>query len=267
MPWIARGLRDGFVTTRYPRRPDDYGEGFRASIALRREALGDAERPTDASEVPDLCPTGAIGVRAGQIRLDRGRCILCGRCVAVRPDLFRFDAAIEIAVDHRDLLVVPAPGEDLDDAALEARRRELATRVRALGRSVHVRHVDCGSDGSEEWEIAALWNPFYDLQRLGVYLTASPRHADLLLVTGAGAAGMHEPLEHAYAAMAQPRVVVAVGTDAASGGLFAMTYATRSGVTHVPIDVYVPGSPPSPFSILHGILLALGLMSRPGRPT
>ena len=128
-----------------------------------------------------------------------------------------------------------------------------------LRRSVHIRHVDAGSDGSEEWEINALFGPVYDVHRLGLFLTASPRHADLLLVTGAGSAGMTGPLRSAYAAMPDPRVVLAVGTDAISGGLVSPSYATAGGVSRtVPVDVWVPGSPPSPFSILHGILVAVG---------
>ena len=128
-----------------------------------------------------------------------------------------------------------------------------------------MRHVDAGSDGSEEWEIAALLNPVYDIHRLGIFFTASPRHADLLLVTGAGSAGMAGPLRACYEAMPDPRVVLAVGTDAISGGMVSPSYATAGGVGHwVPVDVWVPGSPPSPFSILHGILMAIGRLPRRG---
>ena len=84
---------------------------------------------------------------------------------------------------------------------------------------MHLRHVDAGSDGTEEWEILALLNPVYDIHRLGMFFTASPRHADVLLVTGAGARGMPEPLRQTYDAMPHPKVVIAVGTDAVSGGL------------------------------------------------
>ena len=145
-------------------------------------------------------------------------------------------------------------------------RAELAARVRALRRSVHIRHVDTGSDGSEEWEIHALLNPVYDIGRLGIFFTASPRHADILLVTGAGGHGMAGPLRRTLEAMPAPTVVIAAGTDAISGGLTAPTYAVAGGVGGlVPVDVWVPGSPPSPFSLLHAILLALGRVG-PHRP-
>jgi Ni,Fe-hydrogenase III small subunit/ferredoxin len=193
------------------------------------------------------------------VALDRGKCILCGRCVAERPDIFSFDSSPEVASLTRAMLVVPATEES--KAALATARLQLSRRVRALRRSVHVRHVDAGSDGSEEWEITALLGPVYDVHRLGVFFTASPRHADLLLVTGAGSAGMAGPLLTTYEAMPDPRVVVAVGTDAISGGVVSPSYATQGGVGDiVPVDVWVPGSPPSPFSILHGILLAVGLL-------
>jgi Ni,Fe-hydrogenase III small subunit/ferredoxin len=260
MPWITRGLRDGILTTRYPRRSDGYGSDHRASVTVT-----DGAQPGDA-DIERLCPTGAITATAGRVRLDQGRCILCGRCVAARPDIFAFDSHIEVAALRREGLVVPQDPGDLDPAALEEARTRLAERVRALRRSVHVRHVDAGSDGSEEWEIAALVNPVYDIQRLGVFFTASPRHADLLLVTGAGTAGMAGPLRRTWAAMPEPKIVVAAGTDAISGGLAHPSYATRGGISEiVPVDVWVPGSPPSPFSLLHGILLAVGRLEERNR--
>jgi Ni,Fe-hydrogenase III small subunit len=119
--------------------------------------------------------------------------------------------------------------------------------------------VDAGSDGAAEQEIQALLNPVYDVHRLGIFLTASPRHADVLLVTGAGARGMLAPLRRTYDGMPDPKIVIAVGTDAVSGGLVSPSYATAGGVaTAVPVDVWLPGSPPSPFGILHALLLGLG---------
>lgn len=256
MPWAWRGLREGIVTTRYPARPDSYGRGFRGAVSLRQPAL-----PASGADPAQLCPTGAIAGEHGALRVDRGRCILCGRCVEAMPELFAFDDSPEVAAGSRASLVVPA-GEETEEE-LARLRADLARRAAALRRSVHVRHVDAGSDGSEEWEVAALLNPVYDVQRLGIFFTATPRHADLLLVTGAGSVGMAEPLRATYEAMPRPRVVVAAGTDAASGGIVGPGYAVLGGVGEVvPVDVFVPGSPPSPFSLLHGILLAVGLLPR-----
>lgn len=241
MPWVFRGLRDGILTTRYPTRPDEYGQNFRAAVEVI------ADRDVD----PAVCPTGAIGPGPA---LDRGRCILCGRCVAERPDVFAWATGTETARLTREALVVPEQDGDID-----AVRAELAQRVKAFGRSVHVRHVDVGSDGSDEWEVAALLNPVYDVHRLGIFFTASPRHADILLATGVGARGMAAPLARTYEAMAQPLVVIAAGTDAVSGGLVRPSYATGGGIgSLVPVDIWVPGSPASPFSLLHAILLAMG---------
>jgi Ni,Fe-hydrogenase III small subunit/ferredoxin len=252
VPWVTRGLRNGVLTTRYPARPDGYPPSWRGRLVVKEIPAGG--RPAAA----EICPTGAIISTPGRPpSVDRGRCILCGRCVAERPDVFAFDPSFEVAGVVRPELVVPVAEETV--GSIDAVRSELHRRVGALRRSVHIRHVDAGSDGCEEWEINALFGPVYDIQRLGLFLTASPRHADLLLVTGAGSAGMTGPLRSAYAAMPDPRVVVAVGTDAISGGLVSPSYATAGGVSRtVPVDVWVPGSPPSPFSILHGILLAVG---------
>lgn len=266
MPWVSRGLRNGVLTTPYPRQPDGYGHNWRGAIRVREEGAPTGVReegaPTGACE--ELCPTNAISsATSGLPSVDRGRCILCHRCVTARPDLFSNGSSPEVASEARQGLVVPATEES--EAAVMTARTELARRARTLRRSVHVRHVDAGSDGSEEWEIMALLGPVYDIHRLGVFFTASPRHADLLLVTGAGSAGMAGPLRATYEAMPGPKIVLAVGADAISGGMISPTYATHGGVGNiVPVDVWVPGSPPSPFSILHGVLLAVGVLVEAG---
>ena len=133
---------------------------------------------------------------------------------------------------------------------------------------MHVRHVDAGSDGSEEWEIQALLGPVYDIHRLGVFFTASPRHADVLLVTGAGARGMSGPLRVTYDGMPEPKVVIAAGTNAVSGGLLSQSEAVTAGIAAtVPVDVWLPGSPPSPFGILSALLIAVGQLAGGGRRT
>ena len=248
--WVLRGLRDGVVTTRWPGRADEYADSWRGPVTVI----------SDAGQAPDgLCPTGAIE----GMRVDQGKCILCGRCVAALPDVFAWSAGAtgpDAAALARQALVVPPLPET--DAAVEAVRARLAERTAGLRRSVHIRHVDAGSDGSEEWEIQALLGPVYDIHRLGFFLTASPRHADVLLVTGAGTAGMAWPLRTTYDGMPDPKVVIAVGTDAVSGGLFG---DRLTGVaTVVPVDVWVPGSPPSPFAILNALLIATGKL--PGAP-
>lgn len=253
MIWLLRGLRNGVLATGWPRRPDEYQQNFPAAIAVT--GSGDDH---GADRVADVCPTGAIQAAPhGRLVVDRGRCILSGACVAARPDLFVWAPGAGTAVLSRTALVVSESDETED--RLAAVRTALADRVRRLRRSVHIRHVDAGSDGADEWEVNALFNPVYDVHRLGIFLTASPRHADILLVTGAGARGMTEPLARTLEAMPRPLVIIAAGTDAISGGLIVGSYATNGGITDLlPVDVWVPGNPPSPFSLLHGILLALG---------
>lgn len=257
MPWVFRGLRNGVVTTRWPRRPDRYFDDFAAAV----EVMATSEKWIEAADAAfngrgRLCPTDAITVVDSQVRLDRGACILCGRCVAAFPELFRWAPGSAVSTMQRDALVVGDVPET--DDALGQLRDALARRVRRLRRSIHIRHVDAGSDGSDEWEVQALLNPVYDVHRLGIFFTASPRHADILLVTGIGTAGMLAALARTREAMPDPVVVVAAGTDAVSGGLIGRGYTTGTGIgAEVDVDVWVPGAPASPFSLMHGILLAL----------
>lgn len=248
--WLVRGLRQGQLTTRYPRGDERAPLGFRGRV----EVLDITDGTADLAQ---LCPTGAIGVDPhGQVSLDRGRCILCGACVLAAPQRFRFVPGYETAARSRGALVASGDAVSPERPSREA----LGELAPALRRSIHVRHIDCGSDGSEEWEIQALWNPYYDIQRLGFFLTNAPRHADVLLVTGGVTAPMRAPLQRTWEVMPEPKALVAVGTDACSGGL-ADGEVIAGGVDQVlPVDVYVPGSPPAPIAILHGLLLAVGLL-------
>jgi Ni,Fe-hydrogenase III small subunit/ferredoxin len=257
MPWVFRGLRNGVVTTKWPHRPDAYFEEFPAAV----EVVGndDASRGVVRGMLHGphtLCPTGAISIQQQSIHLDRGSCILCGRCVAALPRLFAWAPGAGVSQLRRQALIVGDVPET--DESLAAVREALALRVARLRRSIHIRHVDAGSDGSDEWEVQALLNPTYDIHRLGIFVTASPRHADILLVTGIGTAGMLAALRRTREAMPDPVVVIAVGTDAISGGLIGRGYTSGTGIGDtVDVDVWVPGAPASPFSLLHGILLAL----------
>jgi len=262
MPWATRGLRDRVLTTRWPQHEDAYFDEFPASIAV--VAPGDPDALVDAAIA--ACPTAAIE-RApdGAPRLDRGRCILCGRCAALAPETFAWERGSDVSSLARDALVVGEAPET--DESLRALRAALNRRVRRLRRSVHIRHVDTGTDGSDEWEVQALANPVYDVHRLGIFFTASPRHADILLLTGIGASGMVEPLRRTLEAMPRPIVVIATGAEAISGGIIGGGYMGGAGVGGlVDVDVWVPGSPATPFAILHGILLALDRLPAPRAP-
>ena len=139
-------------------------------------------------------------------------------------------------------------------------RREIQ---RVLGRSLAIREVDAGSCNGCELEIIALNNSVYDIERFGIHFVASPRHADMLLVTGPVTRNMELALKKTYDATPDPKVVVAVGACGISGGIFGTNYATRGGVDQViPVDVYIPGCPPRPEAILYGILLAVGRLGR-----
>jgi Ni,Fe-hydrogenase III small subunit/ferredoxin len=262
--WVLRGLRDGVVTTRWPARPDDYADTWRGPVRLLPAAAALTANPADPDTIEALCPTGAITAgHDGNVRVDQGGCILCSRCVAERPDVFAWSRGATgpgAAALTRNQLIVPELPET--DAAIEAARARLRERTAALRRSLHIRHVDAGSDGSEEWEIQALLGPVYDIHRLGVFFTASPRHADVLLVTGAGAHGMTVPLRTTYDAMPDPKIVIATGTDAVSGGLLGESDMTTGGIAAtVPVDVWLAGSPPSPFGIINALLAAVGKLA------
>ena len=139
-------------------------------------------------------------------------------------------------------------------------REELQERIRAvLGRALCIRHVDAGSCNACELEIHALGNPYYNIEGVGIRFVASPRHADMLLVTGPVSRHMETALRLTYEATPDPKLVVAVGDCGCTGGIFGETYATRGRVENViPVNVAVPGCPPSPARILGGILAALG---------
>ncbi len=148
---------------------------------------------------------------------------------------------------------------NLLDRDLERTGEALKLRIQRLfGRSLALREVDAGSCNACEEEIKALTSPYYDLERFGVKIVASPRHADGLLVTGPVARQMMIPLMKTYEATPSPKIVIAVGACAISGGIYGESYASLGGVEKVlPVDVHIPGCPPTPYALIYGIMLAL----------
>jgi Ni,Fe-hydrogenase III small subunit len=144
-------------------------------------------------------------------------------------------------------------------AAETALAERLGARIHSLlRRSLHIRHLDAGSCNGCDWEIQALLGPVYDIQRLGIDIVASPRHADLLLVTGSVTRHLEQAVLMTYEAMPEPRMVVAVGACACGGGVLQGSYCTAGGVPNVlPVDVFIPGCPPRPNALIHGLLVAL----------
>lgn len=154
--------------------------------------------------------------------------------------------------------IVSEPAPEADEALRGTARRLSEAMLRRLGRALVIRHVDAGSCNGCELEIHALGNPYYNLEALGIRFAASPRHADLLLVTGPVAKNMEVALKRAYDATPEPKLVVAVGDCGCTGGIFGESYASCGRVANViPVDVSVPGCPPTPLQLMQGILAAI----------
>ena len=157
--------------------------------------------------------------------------------------------------------VLTEPVPSADEIGLDTKRLQ-ASLLEVMGRALCIRHVDAGSCNGCELEIHALNNPYYNLEGAGIRFVASPRHADLLLVTGPVSVNMEEALRRTYDATPDPKLVVAVGDCGVCGGVFGESYASRGKVANViPVDLTVPGCPPSPVAILRGILAAAGRTS------
>jgi Ni,Fe-hydrogenase III small subunit/Fe-S-cluster-containing hydrogenase component 2 len=284
---LRQSLKTGVVTTSYPQTPPEVSRRARGKPEIDWTNWKDA-RPAAA-----ICPTGAISFQdaGGQriARLDLAKCIFCGLCADADPAI-RMTNVCECAARRRDDLeasavyklnadgahdrlisppsaTTPPPGElsPAQRKSLVSVGQQIQARSEKLfGRSLHIREVDAGSCNGCEVEIVGLNSPIYDIERFGIHFVASPRHADMLLVTGPVTRNMELALRKTYDAMPAPRLVVAVGACGCSGGIFGQNYASLGGVDQViPVDVYIPGCPPNPHALLHGILLATGRLTEP----
>jgi Ni,Fe-hydrogenase III small subunit len=234
--WVIRGFRTGIKTTLYPRKPDT-AAGVSPGLPV-----GGNYPPEVAASIAASCPTEALRQQDGRLVVDYRRCVHAYRCVR--------RAAVPVAWSHG---------------------YEWATRVgscdfgKPFQRSIHIIVVDAGDCGACLHEVKLLNNPYYNMHRLGFFLTPTPRHADILLVVGPGTDHMRVALQKTYDAMPTPKRVVAVGACALSGSVFGPSFVSEGGVANLlPVDVEVPGQPPPPLAILHGLLLAVG-RAAPGR--
>lgn len=201
-----------------------------------------------------LCPVNAIDSRNGSI--DLGRCTFCNECALMMPESIRFTNDYRIAVNRReDLVIMPGQTEALrlDETTV---RKEIR---RLFRRSLKLRQVSAGGDNSCEMELAASGNVNFDLGRYGIEFVASPRHADGIVITGPVTENMSEALAICYKAVPSPKVIILVGTDAISGGLFAGSPSLKRGfIDSHHVDLYVPGNPAHPLTFINGVLDLVG---------
>lgn len=227
-------LRKQPVSARFRGRPV-ISEGIEAGLAGRAAAL---------------CPAGAIDSRNGAI--DLGRCAYCNECAMAFPGVYGFTNDYRIAATRReDLIIRPGQAEPLriDETSVRKEVRKL------FRKSLKLRQVSAGGDNSCEIELGAAGNVNFDMGRYGIEFVASPRHADGIVITGPVSENMARALEICYAATPAPKVIILVGTDAISGGLFAGSPAIkRDFIENHHIDLFVPGNPAHPLTFINGVM-------------
>ena len=222
-----------------------------------RPCLTETRDADDAEHAAAVCPTGAF--TAAPLALDLGRCLFCGECARIAPRNVRFTNDYRIGSPTREGLVV-RPGDPR--IAFDAGKVRPEIR-RCFSRALQLREVSAGGDASVEMELGATGNVNFDLGRFGIGFTASPRHADGVVVSGPVTANMAEALEICYDAVAEPKILVACGSEACSGGLFADSRAVDRTFfdTHTP-DLWLPGAPTHPMTYIDGMMNLLGRKTR-----
>jgi len=243
--WLTR-LRQGHRTSAFPATVDPLPERFRG-----RPSLDEARCDSGCTACADACPTQAISI--SPLRLDTGACVFCPVCEERCPTgAIHFGGDHRLAARHRSDLV-----HDSREGVLASALG--ATMRRVFGRSLKLRQVSAGGCGACEAELNALGNVVFDLSRFGIDFVASPRHADGIVITGPVTDNMEFALRETYAAVPPPKIVIAVGACAITGGPYAGADRVRGCVPDdIPVDLYVPGCPPHPLTTLDGILRLLG---------
>jgi Ni,Fe-hydrogenase III small subunit len=229
--WVINGIRAGIKTTAYPAKPET------AAGVTPGLPVGGNYPVNETDSLIARCPTDVFSGGSGQVVVDQRRCIHCNRCLHGIEQPPNWKQTYEWAT-------VRALQNGFDQP---------------FQKSMHICVVDAGDCGACLNEVKQLNNPYYNLHRLGFFITPSPRHADVLLVVGPGTDHMRVALKKVYDAMPAPKRVVAVGACALTGGVFAGSFVCANGVADIlPVDVEVPGNPPPPLAILHGLLVAAG---------
>lgn len=246
---IRARMQQKYRTSAYPAEAPVLPDRFRGLPAIDATACGASCQAGCAQ----ACPVGAIRREGNRLSLDMGRCLFCGECEKACPHgAIRFTREHALAAGSREALV-RGEGERALAAALDERLRRL------YGRSFKLRQVSAGGCNACEADCNVLGTLAFDLGRFGIQFVASPRHADGLLITGPVTRNMELALRKTYEALPEPRVVIAVGACAIAGGPFVDHVETCNGAAGVvPVDLFVPGCPPNPWTILDGLLRFLG---------
>jgi Ni,Fe-hydrogenase III small subunit/Pyruvate/2-oxoacid:ferredoxin oxidoreductase delta subunit len=250
---IRARLRQGHRTMRYPDAPPPpLPDRFRG-----RPRIDSSKCQVGCSDCADACPTGAIDLRRdlqGAPRIDLGRCLFCTECASACPEgALGYGSDYRLAVRERSDLVVGEDEELRLADALQGRLRKL------FGRSLKLRQVSAGGCNACELDVNVLNTVGWDLSRFGIQFVASPRHADGLLVTGALSQNMRLALQKTYDAVPAPKIVIAVGACAISGGPYIGHSEVANGVEgSLSVDLYIAGCPPHPLTILDGLLRLVG---------
>lgn len=243
-------LQQGHRTMKYPAGPPP-----EVSDRLRGLPVIDATRcPDDCRACELACPTGAIAA-AGGVRMDLGKCLFCTDCVDACPeDAMAFTTDYRLSVRRRDDLTLTEDQQVLNlAAALDGKLKSM------FGRSLKLRQVSAGGCNACEADVNVLNTVGWDLGRFGIQFVASPRHADGLLITGPVTRNMELALKKTYDAVPAPKIVIAVGACAISGGPYIDHDEVNNGAAGlVPVDLFIPGCPPHPLTILDGLLRLLG---------
>lgn len=204
----------------------------------------------DVDALVALCPTEAIA--ANPVSIDMGRCVFCGECARAFPGKVQFTTDYKLSSNDRSNLIVKEGIDQPITMNPALVRKEI---YRLFSGSLKLRQVSAGGDGSSEWEMNAAGNVQFDMGRFGIEFVASPRHADGVVITGPISENMAEALEITFAATPSPKLVILAGTDAISGGIFADSPAiNRTFLDKHHVDLYIPGNPVHPLTLINGIL-------------